>query len=80
MEVLEVLTDDELKKEAKNENKNDTIACIIKGAKNLVGIIPGHENTFRELDMFRLKTILRYVPFFSFGLCSLKKGGKRFVL
>lgn len=64
MEVLESLTDDELKKEAKNENKNDAIASVIKGAKSLVSRVPGQEETFKQLEMFRLKTILRYFLIF----------------
>lgn len=59
MDVLEALTDDELKKEAKNENKNDTIASIIKGAKSLVNRVHGQEETYKKLELFRLKTILR---------------------
>ena len=31
---LENLTDDELKKEAKNESKNDTISAIVKNLKS----------------------------------------------
>ena len=40
---LENLTDDELKKEAKNESKNDTISAIVKSLKSLASLVPGQD-------------------------------------
>ena len=40
---LENLTDDELKKEAKNESKNDTIGAIVKSLKSLASLVPGQD-------------------------------------
>lgn len=58
---LDMLTDDELKKEAKNEAKNDALSSIIKSLKCLVSRIPGQEEKLKSLEMFRLKMILRWV-------------------
>ena len=58
--ILDNLTDDELKKEAKNESKNDAISAIIKAAKCLVSRVPNQEEMVKNLEIFRLKMILRY--------------------
>ena len=61
-EFLNGLTDEELKKEsneAKNEAKNDALTGIIKGLKNLTWRVPKQEETIKNLEMFRLKMILR---------------------
>lgn len=58
-QFLENLTDEELKKEAKNETKNDALSVIIKSLKNLASRIPGQEETVKNLEIFRLKMILR---------------------
>ena len=58
-QFLEYLTDEELKKEAKNETKNDALSVIIKSLKNLASRIPGQEETVKNLEIFRLKMILR---------------------
>lgn len=58
-DVLDNLTDDELKKEAKNESKNDAISAIIKAAKSLASRVPNQEETIKNLEIFRLKMILR---------------------
>ena len=58
-QFLENLTDEELKKEAKNETKNDALSMIIKSLKNLASRIPGQEETVKNLEIFRLKMILR---------------------
>jgi len=55
--LLDQLTDDELKKEA----KNDAISAILKACKCLVSKIPHQEDTLKDLEIFRLKMILRYI-------------------
>lgn len=64
---LENLTDEELKKEAKNENKNDALSMIIKSLKNLASRISGQEETVKNLEIFRLKMILRLLQISSFN-------------
>uniref|UniRef100_A0A673U6K4 ubiquitinyl hydrolase 1 n=1 Tax=Suricata suricatta TaxID=37032 RepID=A0A673U6K4_SURSU len=64
---LENLTDDELKKEAKNEAKNDALSMIIKSLKNLASRVPGQEETVKNLEIFRLKMILRLLQISSFN-------------
>ena len=50
---LESLSDDELKKEAKNESKNDALSAIVKSLKLLASTIPSQEENVRQLEMFR---------------------------
>ena len=50
-QFLENLTDEEL--------KNDALSVIIKSLKNLASRIPGQEETVKNLEIFRLKMILR---------------------
>ena len=64
---LENLTDEELKKEAKNESKNDTISAIVKSLKNLASLVPGMEEKVKTLEMFRLKMLLRQLQISSFS-------------
>ncbi|KAG9485627.1 hypothetical protein GDO78_008621 [Eleutherodactylus coqui] len=66
-QFLENLTDDELKKEAKNEAKNDALSMIIKSLKNLASHVPGQEETVKNLEIFRLKMILRLLQISSFN-------------
>jgi len=66
-QFLENLTDEELKKEAKNETKNDALSMIIKSLKNLASRIPGQEETVKNLEIFRLKMILRLLQISSFN-------------
>ncbi len=56
---LEALTDEELKKESKTEAKNDALSGIIKALKYLVSRVPNQEETIKNLEIFRLKMILR---------------------
>ena len=51
-QFLENLTDEELKKEAKNETKNDALSMIIKSLKNLASRIPDQEETVKNLEIF----------------------------
>uniref|UniRef100_A0A8D2ZT06 ubiquitinyl hydrolase 1 n=1 Tax=Scophthalmus maximus TaxID=52904 RepID=A0A8D2ZT06_SCOMX len=66
-QFLENLTDEELKKEAKNEAKNDALSMIIKSLKNLASRVPGQEETVKNLEIFRLKMILRLLQISSFN-------------
>ncbi|EHB05962.1 Putative ubiquitin carboxyl-terminal hydrolase FAF-X [Heterocephalus glaber] len=66
-QFLENLTDEELKKEAKNEAKNDALSMIIKSLKNLASRVPGQEDTVKNLEIFRLKMILRLLQISSFN-------------
>uniref|UniRef100_A0A4W5PNF5 ubiquitinyl hydrolase 1 n=1 Tax=Hucho hucho TaxID=62062 RepID=A0A4W5PNF5_9TELE len=66
-QFLENLTDEELKKEAKNEAKNDALSMIIKSLKNLASKVPGQEETVKNLEIFRLKMILRLLQISSFN-------------
>ncbi|KAL1140578.1 hypothetical protein AAG570_000508 [Ranatra chinensis] len=66
-QLLDNLSDEELKKEAKNEVKNDAISSIIKSAKCLVSRVSGQEETVKQLEMFRLKMILRLLQISSFN-------------
>ena len=50
---LERLSDDELKKEAKNESKNGALSAIVKSLKLLASTIPSQEENVRQLEMFR---------------------------
>ncbi|KAJ9597081.1 hypothetical protein L9F63_027030 [Diploptera punctata] len=65
--ILDNLTDDELKKEAKNESKNDAISAIIKAAKCLVSRVPNQEEMVKNLEIFRVKMILRLLQISSFN-------------
>ncbi|XP_071440611.1 ubiquitin carboxyl-terminal hydrolase 9X isoform X2 [Hetaerina americana] len=65
--ILYDLTDDELKKEAKNESKNDAISAIIKACKSLVSRVPNQQDTVKSLEIFRLKMILRLLQISSFN-------------
>jgi len=58
---LENLTDEELKKESKTEGKNDTLSVIINALKCLASRDPKLESKIKDLEMFRLKTILRFL-------------------
>ncbi|CAL4062679.1 unnamed protein product [Meganyctiphanes norvegica] len=64
---LENLTDEELKKEAKNEAKNDALSAIIKAIKCLVSRVPSQDETAKNLEIFRLKMILRLLQISSFN-------------
>lgn len=56
---LDNLTDEELKKEAKNETKNDALSGIVKALKCLAAKVPNQDTTVKSLETFRLKMILR---------------------
>lgn len=57
--ILDVLTDDELKKETKNEGKNDAISSIVKACKQLAIKVSKQDELIKQLEIFRLKMLLR---------------------
>ncbi|XP_055592891.1 probable ubiquitin carboxyl-terminal hydrolase FAF isoform X2 [Uranotaenia lowii] len=67
LEILENLSDDELKREAKFEGKNDVITGIVKYARALINRVPNQENLLRSLEMCRLRIILRVLQISSFN-------------
>ncbi|XP_001604458.2 probable ubiquitin carboxyl-terminal hydrolase FAF-X isoform X1 [Nasonia vitripennis] len=66
-QILDNLTDAELKKEAKNESKNDAISAIIKAAKCMASRVPYQEEMIKNLEILRLKMILRLLQISSFN-------------
>ena len=64
---VDQLSDEELKKESKNEGKNDLISGLVKFLKSLAARVPGQEETMQNLEMFRLKMILRLLQISSFN-------------
>jgi len=67
LELLDGLTDDELKREAKPEGRSDSINGIVKAARLLASRLPNQENLIKDLEMFRLKMILRLLQVSSFN-------------
>lgn len=67
LELIDNLSDDELKREAKTEGRSDAINGIVKAAKALAIRLPNQENLIKELEMFRLKMILRLLQVSSFN-------------
>lgn len=67
LKMLDGLTDEELKKEAKPEGRSDSINGIVKAARCLASRLPHQENLIKELEMFRLKMILRLLQVTSFN-------------
>ncbi|XP_055695090.1 probable ubiquitin carboxyl-terminal hydrolase FAF isoform X2 [Lutzomyia longipalpis] len=67
LELLESLTDEELKKEAKPEGRSDSINGIVRAARCLASRLPNQENLIKDLEMFRLKMILRLLQVSSFN-------------
>ncbi|XP_066261614.1 ubiquitin carboxyl-terminal hydrolase 9X [Euwallacea similis] len=65
--ILDKLTDEELKKEAKNEQKSDIISLTIRSAKNLASRVNSQEELIRTLEGFRLTMILRQLQISSFN-------------
>lgn len=67
LQLLNNLSDDELKREAKPEGRNDLINGIIKSARCLTSRLSNQESLIKELEMFRLKMILRLLKISSFN-------------
>lgn len=64
---LESLSDSELKKESKSENKNDQITGIIKALKNLATRLDEPKEHLEQLEILRLKNILKLLKISSFN-------------
>jgi len=64
---LDGLSDDDLKKEVKIESKNDSVASIVKSLKCILSNVAEQVDGIRQLEMFRLKMILRQLKISSFG-------------
>lgn len=67
LELLNNLSDEELKREAKPEGRNDLINGIVKAARCLTSRLPNQDSLIKELEMFRLKMILRLLKISSFN-------------
>jgi ubiquitin carboxyl-terminal hydrolase 9/24 len=67
IEILDNLSDDELKRDAKLEGKNDLVNGIIKSSRLLMSHSPNAENLIKDLEMCRLKIILRVLQISSFN-------------
>ncbi|XP_017872976.1 PREDICTED: probable ubiquitin carboxyl-terminal hydrolase FAF isoform X2 [Drosophila arizonae] len=67
LDLLDSFTDDELKREVKPEGRNDYINGIVKSARSLASRLTGQEELIRDLEMFRLKMILRLLQVSSFN-------------
>ncbi|XP_060810679.1 probable ubiquitin carboxyl-terminal hydrolase FAF-X isoform X1 [Amyelois transitella] len=66
--LLESLTDEELKREARgSENKTDTVSCLIRACKYVSVKTPHHHSLLKSFEMFRLKMILRLLQMSSFN-------------
>jgi ubiquitin carboxyl-terminal hydrolase 9/24 len=64
---FENLTDEEIKKECKSESKNDSISAVIRWLKLLATRVQNQEELCKNLEILRLKTILRILKFASFN-------------
>lgn len=67
LELLDNLSDDELKREAKPEGRSDSINGIVKAARCLASRLNNQDSLIKELEMFRLKMILRLLKISSFN-------------
>ncbi|XP_059219639.1 probable ubiquitin carboxyl-terminal hydrolase FAF isoform X3 [Stomoxys calcitrans] len=67
LDLLDSFSDEELKREAKPEGRNDYINGIVKSARYLASRLAGQEELIRNLEMFRLKMILRLLQVSSFN-------------
>ncbi|XP_068152261.1 probable ubiquitin carboxyl-terminal hydrolase FAF isoform X1 [Drosophila tropicalis] len=67
LDLLDSFTDEELKREVKPEGRNDYINGIVKSARSLASRLTGQEELIRDLEMFRLKMILRLLQVSSFN-------------
>ncbi|XP_067634930.1 probable ubiquitin carboxyl-terminal hydrolase FAF [Eurosta solidaginis] len=67
LDLLYSFSNDEFKREAKREGWNDYINGIVKTERVLASRLPGQEDFIRDLEMFRLKMILRLLQVSSFN-------------
>ncbi|XP_065055791.1 probable ubiquitin carboxyl-terminal hydrolase FAF-X isoform X1 [Rhopilema esculentum] len=64
---MEGLTDEELKKESKQESKNEVISTIIRSMKNFASRLNDQEEFCKQLEKLRLQMILRLLQVSSFN-------------
>eukprot|EP00794_Sanderia_malayensis_P010838 gene10838-11990_t len=64
---MEDLTDEELKKESKQELKNEVISTIIRSMKNFAARLQDQEEFCKQLEKLRLQMILRLLQVSSFN-------------
>lgn len=64
---MEGLTDEELKKESKQESKNEVISTIIRSMKSLASRLNDQEEFCKQLEKLRLQMILRLLQVSSFN-------------
>jgi ubiquitin carboxyl-terminal hydrolase 9/24 len=67
IEILNNMSDEDLKRDAKLDGKNDIVNGIIKYSKMLISRCSNAENLIKELEMCRLKIILRVLQISSFN-------------
>ncbi|XP_065841242.1 ubiquitin carboxyl-terminal hydrolase 9X-like isoform X2 [Oscarella lobularis] len=67
LEVLESLTDDDLKKEAKNEAKNDAFPSLFRSLKVVYRGDPDRKEMIQKVEEFRMRMILRLLQISSFN-------------
>lgn len=65
--LMDGLTDEDLKREAKPEGRSDSINGIVKAARALASRLPNQEHLIKDLEMFRLKMILRLLKVSGFN-------------
>lgn len=59
LNLMDGMSDEDLKREAKPEGRSDSINGIVKAARALASRLENQDNLIRELEMFRLKMVLR---------------------
>lgn len=67
LNLLQNLSDEELKREIKPDNKNDVVNGIVRCARVLIERIPNQEQLHRQFEMCRLKIILRILQISTFN-------------
>lgn len=67
IEILNNLSDDELKRDAKLDGKNDLVNGIMKSARLLINRGANAENLMKDLEICRLRIILRVLQISSFN-------------
>lgn len=67
IEILNNLSDDELKRDAKLDGKNDLVNGIMKSCRLLINRGTNVENLMKDLELCRLRIILRVLQISSFN-------------
>lgn len=67
LNMLQNLSDDELKREIKPDNKNDVVNGIVRSARALIDRVPGKEHLHKSFEMCRLNIILRILQISTFN-------------